>query len=1369
MTKNELTNTRAWILAAALLGALTSPESGWTATQAEASAPPLIPASYEQLKGYLVRVWGPEESQPLGAATGFARTEDGYLWIGTHSGLLRFDGHRFVPFNSRNTSALANEIITKIAPDGRDGLWLATAGGGLIRKTGDEFERFGASQGLSNEVINAILPDSSGGVWVGTAGGGVQRFMDGEFEQPLQADDDGARMITALAWGPDGAPWVGDAKGKVWSAGSTGLQQVAGTGELSDEVTALFTTAAGEVLIGTSRRLFRWRDGQLDNVTLPSAEPDGEYVSGIVEDQAGFLWIATLGNGVARIDSAGRVQRLTTESGLPGSAVEAVHFDASQGLVWLGIRGAGVALLRQPSFTSLEHGDGLEGEIILPIIEDEDRTVWFGTFGNGLHRWRNGNVSVITEADGLPSGVILSLAIDPSGTLWVGTRRGLAAVTQGEVRLSGPETGAPEIGVNPLYADSRGSLWLGTATGLLVIREDSVAQYSARNGFSDTRASVVLEDRAGRIWIGTEGDGLFRFANDSFHQVTAADGLGDDVIWALHEDQDGLLWVGTNSAGLAVLSPGGIKNVTESDGLPGRQAFRILEDESGHLWISSARGIAQLRRGEVLDYLSGIRRDLGEIGFFDQSYGMPTSEVNGGIQPAGWRRKNGELWFPTIRGLAIIDPSRAAGPVPWGPLLLEGVRVNGEELAGASEQFTLAPGVDRMEFDYTAPHFLAPEEVEFSYRLDGLDQEWTSAGDRRTAYYTNLRPGSYRFRVRARTPWGEWKELNAPVSFRVRPHYYQTPAFYFAILAVFLGLIMAGHRIRVRALKKKELVLMELVSERQLAERKYRDLFENASDMVFTMDLQGSVTSINKQGTAITELPKKEIIGRRLQELVAPEDRSTIDTLLNATRRDGIAADFSEVRFSTASSKPHIVEINTRLIREEGEAVGIQAIGRDITRRHELEEQLQQSQKLQMVGQLAGGVAHDFNNLLTAMLGSATTLREEVSDPSLRSEATEITRAVDRGAALTRQMLLFSRQEVSSPQVVDVNDLLRDMQGLLRRSISEDIDLVTELDLDAGCVFVDSMHLEQVVLNLVVNARDAMSGGGRIVIGTSRSSVGSAIGPDLGESDPTDFVVIYCKDSGHGMSEAVKSRIFDPFYTTKAPGKGTGLGLSTVYGIIQAAKGWIDVLSPEGKGSTFRVYLPAALAPPTEIEFEPERASETVLPRTVLLVEDDVSVRNVVSRFLKRRGVDVIEAPDGAAALNLWNEVETRVEIVITDLVMPRMGGTDLVARLREKKPELKVLLLSGYSNHPSNRATAEIPTDRNAAFLEKPFSMEMLLAQLSGLLTGTTPPKVVRSTLVNADLTAPLSGNRGFRPPIVPTDSAHLAPLQPEFGVPVL
>ena len=517
-----------------------------------------------------------------------------------------------------------------------------------------------------------------------------------------------------------------------------------------------------------------------------------------------------------------------------------------------------------------------------------------------------------------------------------------------------------------------------------------------------------------------------------------------------------------------------------------------------------------------------------------------------------------------------------------------------------------------------------------------------------------------------------------------------------------------------RRVRKQRAAIAEGMQSEAILETRYRELFENAKDTVFTTDLSGQFTSLNRAGELLTGYQRAELTGQSLSSLVLPEDRDRLTSLLPAkdSRSDMTACELSIL---TKDGRKILLELSARSIRQDGKFIGVQGIARDISSRRKLEEQLRQSQKMEAIGRLAGGVAHDFNNLLTVISGySELALHTIPEKDAAQGCIHEIQKASDRAASLTRQLLAFSRKQVLAPTTLSLNTVVSSMEKMLGRLIGEDIQLITDLDAELGSVKADLGQIEQVLLNLAVNARDAMPHGGRLTLGTANVFLDEIDVRDYPEAKPGLYVMISVTDTGCGMTDDVRSRIFEPFFTTKEAGKGTGLGLATVYGIISQSEGHVAVTSRPGHGTQFRLYLPRTNATASDMHDSEAPKNISGGKEVVLLVEDDDSVRSLARHILQRSGYEVLVASDGPEALNQI-ELHTRdLDLMITDMVMPMMNGRELAERVSVLRPNTKILFLSGYTDDAIFRHGL---SDEEVNFLQKPFRPDALAAKVRAIL----------------------------------------------------
>ena len=502
------------------------------------------------------------------------------------------------------------------------------------------------------------------------------------------------------------------------------------------------------------------------------------------------------------------------------------------------------------------------------------------------------------------------------------------------------------------------------------------------------------------------------------------------------------------------------------------------------------------------------------------------------------------------------------------------------------------------------------------------------------------------------------------------------------------------------------------------SEEQYRALVDGVKDVILALSPDGTVAALNPAFEEITGWPREDWLGTAFAGLLHPDDAARADGLLKAVTEEG-ARPTAQLRIRTRAGEYRIGEFRASAQRRDGEIAGILGIVRDITDRVRLEDQLRQAQKMEAVGRLAGGVAHDFNNLLTAISSySELLLADLAAEDPRRLDVTEIRKATDRAATLTRQLLAFSRRQVLQPKVVDLNGIVGGAEKLLRRLIGEDIALATRLDHNLPAVTADAGQVEQVIMNLAVNAKDAMQHGGTLTLETSTVQIEAA--EQTAEQSivaPGRYVLLKVSDTGTGMDAEIKRHLFEPFFTTKERGKGTGLGLATVYGIVKQSGGFIWVDSEPGRGAAFRIYLPAVdeAARATEVSESPQPQDREALgSETILLVEDEDAVRAVARESLRRRGYAVLEATNAQAALEVSGRHAGRIDLLLTDVVMPGLSGRDLADRLASVRPDTKVLYMSGYADADIVQHGVLQP---GLNYLQKPFTPDVLAHKVREVL----------------------------------------------------
>jgi two-component system cell cycle sensor histidine kinase/response regulator CckA len=496
---------------------------------------------------------------------------------------------------------------------------------------------------------------------------------------------------------------------------------------------------------------------------------------------------------------------------------------------------------------------------------------------------------------------------------------------------------------------------------------------------------------------------------------------------------------------------------------------------------------------------------------------------------------------------------------------------------------------------------------------------------------------------------------------------------------------------------------------RRLRDREefFQLISENVADMIAVVDMNGKRLYNSPSYSRVLGYTDQELKGTSGIEQIHPDDRQMVADVVAETRRSGIGR---RIEFRMKHKDGHWVSLESTasvVPDAAGNVDRLVIVNREISERRRLEEQLRQAQKMDAIGRLSGGVAHDFNNLLGVIIGYGEILEERMpTTDALRGSVDQILKAGRRAASLTRQLLAFSRQQVLEPKVLKFNAVVSDMEKMLRRMIGEDVELVISLEPNLGRIRADQGQIEQVVMNLAVNARDAMPDGGKLVIETVNFEIDKVFAsryayPVL----PGHYILLTVADSGTGMDAATQQRIFEPFFTTKEKGKGTGLGLSTVYGVVKQSGGYIDVYSTIGKGTTFNIYLPVTDTKEESEGHEHGPVTATSGTETILLVEDEDSLRGLAKNLLELSGYKVLEAVTGEAALEVSDHTPDEIHLLLTDVVMPGINGRVLADKLKAKRPDIKTMFMSGYTG----QRVGETILEPGSIFLQKPFSRDQL------------------------------------------------------------
>jgi ligand-binding sensor domain-containing protein/signal transduction histidine kinase len=749
---------------------------------------------------YSRRVWQSADGLPEDFAQALARTRDGYLWIGTSGGLVRFDGVRFVVFNRQNQAAFQDDSFYSLFVSKDGTLWGGTEGGGLVRYQDGRFRVFGTAEGLTNGFVRVVFEDRRENLWVGTDRGLFR--MDRESLTRVDGIGNIPPIgVHSICEDREGRLLIGGS-GLLILNGDDATYYTSSETKADSSIRTIRQTADGAIWIGTISGLRRLEQGINGNpFTIPKLI-SGVNISVLLESRRGQLWVGTYGQGLMRFQS-GRSERYSAPSTLPHNNVLAL-FDDGEDDIWVGTQG-GLLRLSPSAASTITTADGTP-QSINTIYQDPRGTLFVTALNGRLFQVSGQTLVPVTLPAGASALTVRNVFRDSGGSLWMGTDgQGIVKFTgTGAVRYT-TKQGLVNDFVRAFCEDQDGHLWIGTDSGVSRFSDGRFQNFNTESGLAYGSIRLLFLDRGGNLWIGTDR-GLSKFRSGAFVADPLLERLRGHKIWAMHEDAGGGLWIGAHGAGLFLLKDGKLARFTTEHGLPSNKVHFIAEDSLGNLWMSGPSGIVEVSRRALEELAANTTAKLA-VGVYGASEGLSTNQMNGGVQPAGALTSTGELWFPSTKGAVRVEPARSeTGGAP--PVLIEQTLADDRDVP-FSGGLRLAPGRGKLEIHYTAIRLRSPESIRFKYRMEGFDQEWTDAGQRRIAYYTNLPAGNYRFQVVA-------YEINDPsdasehiLGIQLDPHFYQT-AWFLAICMLFATAVAWGaYRLHVRNIRQRFAAVLE--------------------------------------------------------------------------------------------------------------------------------------------------------------------------------------------------------------------------------------------------------------------------------------------------------------------------------------------------------------------------------------------------------------------------------------------------------------------------------------------------------------------------------------------------------------------------------
>jgi PAS domain S-box-containing protein len=1116
-----------------------------------------------QIGQYAHTSWTVRDGYSPGLVFAIAQTGDGYLWLAGEFGLFRFDGHRFTLWQPPPGRQLPSKPYSLLVS--RDGtLWIGTFEG-LVSWNGVELTAYPE---LDKGFVTSLLEDRDGTIWAGVLGnpGRLCEIRSGQAKCHLQDGGFGG-FVWSLAEDGAGVLWAGAETGLWrWKPGPPKRYQTAGM-----RVGDLITTADGRLLIGIrDSGLKRLAGDELEPYLLRSAAnpaetvPDHEVNSNkLLRDRHGGIWIGTERRGLMHVQD-GKADAFAKGDGLSGN-IACSLFEDREGSIWFASE-RGLDRFRMLPVTPIFTPQGLASDATRSALSSADGSIWVAT-SDGVTRWQDSKPTTFRMKDGLPDDGTQSLVEDFRGRVWVSTtNHGLAYFDSGRFVAV---DGLPSKEVASITGDEAGNLWFSGTAGLSRFHNGRLAEHFPWAALGrQQQAKVIIADRGG-VWLAFWLGGGVSYFKDGKVRVTytPAEGLGAGHLSGLRLDSDGALWAATEDGGLSRIKDGRISTMTIRNGLPCNTIHWSMEDNHGSLWMYAACGLVRVMRDQLQAWLADPTHRL-QTTVWGAADGITLRAVTPAFfNPPVAKAADGKLWFATGVGVVVIDPDNLrSNPIP-PPVHIDRLVADRKSYPIAND-LRLPPLVRDVTIEFVALSLVDPENARYRYRLDGHDDEWHEAVDRRQVSYSNLRPGSYRFHVTAANNSGVWNEKGAQLEFLIAPAFYQTTWFRLACALLFAGLVWGGFQHRVRRVRREE--------------KRLREVIEGIPAMAFSVHPDGSPDLVNQRWLDYAGLSRsKGQAVRSWESAIHPADLETHlekwrtalatgEPFENEARHRSVSGEY---RWFLVRAVP-LRDKHGKILKWYGTVTDIEERKRaeeERERLRRLEAQLAHTNRLSMLGELTASLAHEINQPIAAAITSAGACLRwlDREQPELQRAREAVVRIKDdskRAADIITGLKAFYRKDDSPKRtLLDVNEVVREMLVLLNREAERHSVVVrTELAQHLPAVRADRVQLQQVLMNLMVNGFEAMAeSGGELLIRTKSVERG---------------LEVSVSDTGVGIPADKLEQVFSAFVTTKAAGTGMGLAISRT--IVESHGGKLWAEANPGPGATFHFTLPTASESP---------------------------------------------------------------------------------------------------------------------------------------------------------------------------------------------
>jgi PAS domain S-box-containing protein len=1265
---------------------------------------------------YLIRHWGDGSGLPQNSVNSIIQTHDGYIWLATYGGLARFDGLKFTVFDAGNTPQLKSNRFIKLKEDRKGQLWIfPEAEAGVIRYFAGHFSYIDTIQGLPSNRVNDVLLHQDGSIWLATEKG-IGHIKSDQINIYTTAHGLDSINVLSLYEDSSGQVWIGTTLGLNRWNGRT-IESLTGKNSIPPmRVIYIGENEDNEICFASSGDLFRMHGIEIEKVFSINME----YTRHIYHDKDGGYWFSSP-DGLVHMNQDRELRIFNTESGLSGNHTRCVWIDREEN-IWVGMEGAGLNQLTRRRIDSFLSRKGMPTSSVVPICSDGRKGIWIGSNGEGLFHLIDGTVTNYKVKDGL-SDAVWSLLLDKNKNLWVGSwGDGLFRLDQdNRIQHQLKDELCSEV-VCALYQDRAGNIWIGTEKGLNCYQNGKLKAYRTQDGLVNDNVKFITQDSNDSLWIGTTG-GISHFNNGTFFNYTTASGLSNNYIRSIYEDNEGILWIGTYGGGLNRLKNGEFFYFNTKNGLYDNVVSCIIEDNQNNLWMTCNHGIYRVDRQALNDFAEG-RKSSYFCYHYGKEEGMPSSECNGGGQPSGWKTEDGNLWFPTIKGVVKVDPAKR-NPIP-PTTIVEKVLLDGKALE-TSKDIVLPPGRKRLEFHYTGISFTASMKVRFQFYLEGFDSKWSQAQTARIASYTNVPHGKYTFRVRAANNEGIWSEKEAMLGFEVKPFFYQTYWFIGICLLLLGGIIFTIYEVRLSRLKARGEQLKQMVEERTQelgqANRKLSEanieleklsiVASETDNAVTIMDSSGNFEWVNDGFIRMYGLNLKQFIEKRGKNILSasfnPQIRKAVNECITSKK-----SVMYEYKTTSAEDKTIWTQTSlTPILNKKGELTKLVSIDIDISKikEAELKAELANRSKSEFLARMS----HEIRTPMNGVIGFADMLM----DTKLSDEQLDYARTINRSGealiTLLNDILDFSKIEAGElsfdPIDFDPEVTVFDICDLITpRLANKPVEILCRVgDNVPAYIKTDPGRFRQVVVNLMGNAAKF----------TEKGEIELSLEIELEEKKRLKLHV-KVRDTGIGIPAQKLEEVFNPFQqaddsTTRKYG-GTGLGLAICKQISKLMAGDIWIESEEGKGSTFHF---TCWVERSTREIDKKITYEFLEGKRILIVDDNLTNLEILSHTLERNGMraEKIQNPDEVIqAIKRGNKDRDPFDMCIIDIQMPDVSGYDLCREIRNLEMPLSITPLLAFSSSTLTR-TKKFQESGFDAFLPKPIRRAKILKVMERLL----------------------------------------------------